>query len=95
MIYITISRIRNGHVRNVKQWLDYKGRDHFHHRLMNLGFNEPYAVVFIYITAIVLGLGALVLEHARMTYPVVILMIQATLIFCIITMLMLMGRRHD
>lgn len=93
MIYITVSRIRNGHVRNVQQWLDYRGRDHFHHRLMNLGLKEEDAVLFIYSTSIILGLSALVIEHARFSFPVVVLMIQATLIFINITILMLTGRQ--
>lgn len=94
IIYISISRIKNGQVRNFREFLDYRGRDHFHHRLINLGFKEEEAVVFIYITSIVLGLSALVIEHARVSYPVVILLIQAALIFVIITLLMLAGRQR-
>ena len=92
VIYITISRIKNGQVRTVRQWLDYHGHDHLHHRLMHMGFKEKEAVIFIYLIAIVLGLGALVIEHARVSYPVVLLLIQATLIFLIISILMLVGR---
>ena len=95
MIYITISRVRNGHVHNFREWLDYTGRDHFHHRLVNLGFGEKGAVVFIYIISIVLGLSALVLEHARTSYPVLILMVQAVLIFISISILMLVGRKVE
>jgi len=95
VIYITISRIKNGHVKNFRQWLDYRARDHFHHRLMNLGLKEREAVIFIYIISIVLGLSALVIEHARVSYPVVILLLQATLIFSIITILMLAGRQFS
>jgi UDP-GlcNAc:undecaprenyl-phosphate/decaprenyl-phosphate GlcNAc-1-phosphate transferase len=92
MIYITISRIRNGHVRNFREWLDYRGNDHFHHRLIRIGFTEEQAVFFIYFTSIILGLSALVIEHARVSYPVVVLLIQATMIFLNITILMLIGR---
>jgi UDP-GlcNAc:undecaprenyl-phosphate/decaprenyl-phosphate GlcNAc-1-phosphate transferase len=95
MIYITISRIKNGHVHNVREWLDYRGRDHFHHRLINLGFKEEEAVLFIYSITIILGLSALVIEHARVSYPVVVLLIQATMIFICITILMLIGRQID
>jgi UDP-GlcNAc:undecaprenyl-phosphate/decaprenyl-phosphate GlcNAc-1-phosphate transferase len=95
MIYITISRIKNGHVHNIREWLDYRGRDHFHHRLINLGFKEEEAVLFIYSITIILGLSALVIEHARVSYPVVVLLIQATMIFICITILMLIGRQID
>lgn len=93
MIYITVSRIRNKNVRNFKQWLDYRGRDHFHHRLMNLGLKESEAVLFIYIICIILGLSSLVLEHTKYSFPVIILIVQAVLIFVIITILMLAGRK--
>jgi len=94
MIYITISRIKNGHVHNFKEWLDYRGHDHYHHRLMHLGFKEDEAVVFIYSTSIVMGLSALVIEHARTSFPVVVLFIQATMIFINIAILMLIGRQR-
>ena len=95
VIYITISRIKNGQVRTFKEWLDYHGRDHFHHRLLNIGFKEHEAVLFIYMISIVLGLSALVIEHARVSFPVVVLLIQATLIFLIISILMLVGREFE
>ena len=93
MIYITISRIKNGHVHNFREWLDYRGHDHFHHRLMHLGFREEAAVVFIYSTSIMMGLSALVIGYARTSFPVVVLVIQAIMIFVNITILMLIGRK--
>ena len=93
MIYITISRIKNKKIFTFREWLDYRGRDHFHHRLMNLGLSERNAVLFIYIVCVVLGINALLIENARVSYPVVLQIIQSTLIFVIITILMLMGRQ--
>jgi len=92
MVYITISRISTGKVKSFREWLDYTGRDHFHHRLMDLGFSERNAVLFIFITCLTLGLGALQLEKAQTSYPVVIQIIQAVFIFLVITLLMLTGR---
>lgn len=94
MIYITISRIQNGRVRNFREWLDYRGKDHFHHRLMLIGFKEEEAVIFIYVTSIILGLSALVLENVRVSYPVILLMVQAALIFFVVIMLMRVGREN-
>ena len=93
MIYITVSRIKNKKVRNLKEWLDYRGRDHFHHRLMNLGLKEAESVSFIYIVCIILGLSSLVLEHTKYSFPIIISIIQAALMFVIITILMLAGRK--
>jgi len=94
MIYITISRIKNNHVHNLREWLDYRGNDHYHHRLMHLGFKEDATVLFIYSTSIVMGLSALVIAHARSSFPVVVLVIQAIMIFINITILMLIGRQR-
>jgi len=92
MFYISISRLKTGQVKNFQEYLDYKGRDHFHYRLINLGFKERDAVIFIYFTSIILGLSALVLEGTRDDFPVAVLFIQAILIFVNITILMLVGR---
>jgi UDP-GlcNAc:undecaprenyl-phosphate/decaprenyl-phosphate GlcNAc-1-phosphate transferase len=94
MVYITISRIKNGQVHNIKEWLDYRGDDHFHHRLIHLGFQERTAVIFIYLTSIIMGLSALIVEQAKFSFPVVVSLIQASLIFINITILMLMGRKN-
>jgi len=95
MTYITISRVKNGSVTNLREWLDYKGLDHFHHRLINLGFKEEQAVIFIYIVCFILGISALVLEKSQLAYHVILLISQATLFFLCITILMLVGRKKS
>ena len=40
-------------------------RDHFHHKLVRLGYTQRRAVLFIYAVTIILGLGAIVLVHAQ------------------------------
>ena len=60
---------------------------------MHLGFREEAAVVFIYSTSIMMGLSALVIGYARTSFPVVVLVIQAIMIFVNITILMLIGRK--
>jgi len=95
MIYITLSRIRNGTVRTFKQWLDHRARDHFHHRLIHIGFKEENAVIFIYILCIILGLSALVLENTQFSYPAILLNIQGALIFVVTSILMLVGREVE
>lgn len=93
MCYITISRVRNGLVCNIREWLDFTGKDHFHHRLLHLGFQEEHAVIFIYVVCTVLGLSALVVAEAVSSFSVVILLFQAHLVFVNITLIMLVGRR--
>ncbi|MFH0754308.1 MAG: MraY family glycosyltransferase [Candidatus Omnitrophota bacterium] len=91
MFYITIARIKNGSVQTFQQWLDFTGKDHFHHRLMSLGFSEVVAVVFIYLVCLVLGLNVLVLEKVHSPLGVAILFVNALFIFTIIFLLMRVG----
>ncbi len=91
MIYITIARVKNGQVRTLQEWLDYTGKDHFHHRLMSLGFSEVAAVVFIYLVCLILGLNVLVLEKVHNPLGVTILLVHALLIFLVIFLLMRVG----
>lgn len=91
MIYITVARIKNGSVRTFQQWLDFTGKDHFHHRLMSVGFSERMAVFFVYLVCLVLGLNVLVLERLRSPISVAILFINSFLIFIIIFLLMRVG----
>ena len=91
MIYTTISRIKNGQVRTFKGWLEYTGRDHFHHRLMNLKLSEKHTVIFIWMLNICLGIGAVVIRDTGTVHSVLVL-IQSTMILLIITVLMLVGR---
>jgi UDP-GlcNAc:undecaprenyl-phosphate GlcNAc-1-phosphate transferase len=92
MIYITIARIKNGSVRSFQQWLDFTGKDHFHHRLLSLGFTEVGAVFFIYLIHIVLGLNVLVLEKLKNPLAIFIMAVQSVFVFTIILLLMRVGR---
>ncbi len=93
MIYTTVSRVRNGQVHNVKEWLEYVGKDHFHHRLMKLGMTEKQAVGFILLVNLCLGLASITIRYAADPLGAGLLLFQAFLIFLIITALMLLGRQ--
>ncbi|MCK5582827.1 MAG: undecaprenyl/decaprenyl-phosphate alpha-N-acetylglucosaminyl 1-phosphate transferase [Elusimicrobiales bacterium] len=92
IIYTTISRIKNGKITNLKEWLEYASTDHFHHRLMNLGLGVKSTVGFILLLNICLGLGAWTMRHTNSTLGTMFLLFQAVLIFIIVVILMLMGR---
>lgn len=92
IIYTTISRLRNGSVRSVKQWLEYTGRDHFHHRLMKLGLNVEQTVGFILLLNICLGLGAWTIRHTASTLGTWLLLAQSVTIFLVVVVLMVLGR---
>ncbi len=91
MIYITVSRIKNDLVHNVKEWLEYTGRDHFHHRLMHLGLSQVQTVLFIWMLNLCLGLGALVIRDTGIRGSM-LLLIQSVIIFVIVIVLMILGK---
>ncbi|MFH1407230.1 MAG: MraY family glycosyltransferase [Candidatus Omnitrophota bacterium] len=92
MSFMTIMRIKDKKIRNPYEWLEYTARDHFHHRLVDLGFTQRSAVLFIYAVAMVLGLGALVLWRAQARAGM-LLLLQAVILFTLISVLMLAGKQ--
>lgn len=92
MIYITIARVWDGRVRNFKEWIEYTGKDHLHHRLVALGFNETQTVLLIYLIAACLGLGGINLI-ATEGLSIYFEFIQAFFIFIIVVILMIPGRK--
>jgi UDP-GlcNAc:undecaprenyl-phosphate GlcNAc-1-phosphate transferase len=92
MIYITLSRIKHGTVTNFRTWIEYVGKDHFHHRLLNMGLTQKQAVLFIYAVSLCLAAGAIAITGTFYN-GTMLLLFQATLIFLIISILMICGRR--
>lgn len=92
MIYITADRVVSGKVKSVREWIEYVGRDHLHHRLEVVLGRREHAVLFICALSSALGLGATVLLMAspRSAY---LLIFQAILILLMVTILERKGRR--
>jgi len=86
MTYITLHRILKGKVMNLREWIEYVGKDHLHHRLFFILGGRRKTVFFIYAFAITLGISALVLRHAD-TLNAVLLLIQAVFIVVLGTIL--------
>ncbi len=95
MIYTTVERLATGKARGLKQLLEYTGRDHLHHRLAGLGFNDIQTVLFICLVTLALGFGASVIPTAPKMTTVYLMMAQAVCVFVIITLLMLYGARRN
>ena len=95
MIYTTVERLVTGKARGLKQLLEYTGRDHLHHRLAGLGFNDIQTVLFICLVTLALGFGASVIPNAPKMTTVYLMMAQAVCVFVIITLLMLYGTRKN
>ncbi len=91
MFYITIDRIVAGKVASVRQWLEYVGRDHLHHRLAVVLDSNVKSVVFIFALNGCLGISAVVLRHAGVL-EAALLLIQALLLVLMISVLERSGR---
>ena len=91
MVHITVERILTGKVLNFRQWIEYVGRDHLHHRLANALGGRKKSVLFIYLMCLCLGTSAVVLRNAR-TVDAILLIVQASIIVILITVLERRGR---
>ncbi|MBN2569016.1 MAG: undecaprenyl/decaprenyl-phosphate alpha-N-acetylglucosaminyl 1-phosphate transferase [Deltaproteobacteria bacterium] len=93
MIYITVERVLSGKVRTVKEWIDYVGTDHLHHRLFHLLGDKRKAVLTIFLLSATLGLSSIALRNARMIDGI-LLVGQAFLITIIFSIIEYSGRRR-
>lgn len=94
MSYITVERILTGKVKTFRQWVDYVGKDHIHHRLYELLGDRRKAVLFIYFICATLGISAIALRNAR---PIdgILLVFQAFLITVIVSIAEYSGRKRE
>ncbi|HPI27744.1 MAG TPA: MraY family glycosyltransferase [Candidatus Marinimicrobia bacterium] len=94
MIMTTITRIKDGKVKSVRQWLEYGGNDHFHHRLLQMGFTKTGSVLIIWAITTVLGLLSLLLKQGDRQEAVIAILI-ALILFALIISLMLFEYRQE
>ena len=92
MIHITVTRVADGTVRTVYEWIHFTGKDHFHHRLQAALGNRAVTVLCIILLNICLGLAALALRRTDVTGAIALL-VQAVAVLAIITILERRGRR--
>ncbi len=94
MVYITISRIKNKTVKNFKQWIEYVGKDHLHHRLVSLNFNIPSVVGIIVLISLCLDISVLVLRYTPAgSMGSILLLLQAMIVFVVISIIMVTGKQ--
>ena len=93
MIFTTVMRVKEGKVKNFIEWLEYGGRDHFHHYLVDVGLTHVGAVVFIYFITISLGISAIMVSNDK-AFEGVLVLFQAAIIFGIIATLIVLGKKR-
>jgi UDP-GlcNAc:undecaprenyl-phosphate GlcNAc-1-phosphate transferase len=94
MVYITVERIVSGKVRTAKEFVDYVGKDHLHHRLFSLLGDKRKAVLTIFLFSAALGLSSIVLRYARMIDSI-LLVCQAGFIAILFSLLEYVGRKSQ
>lgn len=87
MLNTTTIRILDKRTKNMVELLTYRGKDHFHHRLSQIGLGSKGAVFFIYVICIMLGLNTLLLELSQKLINVVIILSVSVLFFVLISSL--------
>lgn len=94
MVLTTIMRIKEKKISTVIEWLQYEGKDHFHHRLIDLGLRPLGAVLFIYFINISFGISAITVSNDRAILGLLSIL-QAAIIFAGIAVLMITSRRSS
>ncbi|MEW5736098.1 MAG: MraY family glycosyltransferase [Thermodesulfobacteriota bacterium] len=92
MVHISVDRVATGKVHSVKEWLDYVGKDHLHHRMATILGGPRKSVLFIYLMEMCLGISALALRDA-MPLVAALLLVQAAIIVIMTTILERSGRK--
>lgn len=91
MVHISVDRIVTGKVTSFREWIEYVGRDHLHHRLSEVLGGSKRSVIFICLLSLCLGTSAVILRRAE-TLDAFLLLIQACVIVSLVTVLERRGR---
>jgi UDP-GlcNAc:undecaprenyl-phosphate GlcNAc-1-phosphate transferase len=87
MAHITLFRVIRGKTRNFKEWIEYVGHDHLHHRMARVLGGTTQSVLFIYLLTICLGISAILLRNARHPSEALLLLSQASIIVVLVSIL--------
>ena len=87
MAHITIFRVIRGKTRSFKEWIEYVGHDHLHHRMARVLGGSTQSVLFIYLLSICLGLSAILLRNAHHPSEALLLLCQALIIVILVSIL--------
>lgn len=93
MVFTTIMRIKEKKISTIIEWLKYGGKDHFHHRLIDLGLHPQRALLFIYFINLSFGISAIMVSNEKVIVGLLSIL-QASIIFAGIAVLMLIGKKR-
>ncbi|MBI5189872.1 MAG: undecaprenyl/decaprenyl-phosphate alpha-N-acetylglucosaminyl 1-phosphate transferase [Nitrospirae bacterium] len=95
MVHITVERFYTGKTHTVREWLDYVGKDHLHHRMARVLKSQKKSVLFIYLLSASLGISAIALRSVDDVYVALLLLLQAVIIVLMITFLEVASRHRE
>jgi len=94
MIQTTVSRVVTGRVRSFREWIDFVGRDHIHHRFTRLLGDQRRALVLILSLSLGLGLSAFGL-HRGDGPEAIIFLVHGALVLLVVAVLEGSAGRDD
>ncbi|MFC1559010.1 MraY family glycosyltransferase [Gemmatimonadota bacterium] len=87
--FITITRFADGRIRTFREWLEYAGRDHIHHRLLKIGLSRFDTVLFLCVISLILALSAISLRDTSGLLFAVLSFAQGVIILTVVGRFML------
>jgi UDP-GlcNAc:undecaprenyl-phosphate/decaprenyl-phosphate GlcNAc-1-phosphate transferase len=93
-IHTTVCRIARGDVRTFREWVEYTGRDHLHHRFEALLRSKRYSVFMVLLLVFCLSLAALIIRQVTLPLALVLLL-QCLVILILVTILEMAGNHHE
>ncbi len=87
MAHISLFRVLRGKTRTFREWIEYVGHDHLHHRMARVLGGSTQSVLFIYLLTICLGLNAILLRESHHPLEALLLLCQALLIVILVSIL--------
>ena len=86
-------RVWHGKVESFREWLEFTGKDHLHHRLSAVLNSDKQSVLFIYFFHLSMSVSALLLRQAAY-FEAALLVAQAAIILFIVYILVRAGTKH-
>ena len=87
MAHITVFRVIKGKTRTFREWIEYVGHDHLHHRMARVLGGSTQSVLFIYLLTVCLGISAILLRNAQKPSEALLLLSQAFIIVVLVSIL--------
>ena len=93
MSLTTFMRIKERKVRSVGEWLKYTGKDHFHHRIADMGFGKRRTVKLICLIAICLGINGFIIKNSGV-FEAGLLLAETALLFILVSFVMIFVKQQ-